>query len=53
MHNIPKFMAHYGNNAKRKAHTYTKNLEKSHTSDITAHLKHLEQKEVSGPRMSR
>ena len=32
---------------------YTKNLEKSHTSNLTAHLKALEQKEVNSPRRSR
>ena len=33
--------------------TYIKKVEKSHTSDLTAHLKALEQKETDSPRRSR
>ena len=64
MHNIPKpighyessAMGHYEISAKRKfiaLSAYIKKVEKSHNSDLTAHLKALEQKEVYSPRKSR
>ena len=56
MYNIPKLVVHYESSANRKVHsskTYIKNLEKSYTSDLTAHLNALEQKEANSLRKSR
>ena len=46
-------MGHYESNAKRKKlialSVYIKKVEKSHTSNLTAHLKSLEQNEADHP----
>ena len=41
-------MGHYESTAKRKVHSIKKE-EKTHTSDLTAHLKALEQKKQTHP----
>ena len=56
MHNIPKLMVHFESSGRGKfiaLSAYIKNLEKSHTSDITACLKALEQEGANLPRRSR
>lgn len=48
MHNIPKVIGHNDNAAKKKLkvlNAFTKNLERSHTSNLATHLKTLEQNE--------
>ena len=54
--NIFKPMGHNESSARKKVHS-TKWLHKesgeTHTSDLTAHLKTLEQKEADAPRRSR
>ena len=46
---VPKLLGHSENSAKRKdlsTKCLHKKMEKSHTSELTAHLKTLEQKEA-------
>ena len=55
MHNIPKLMEHSESGSKRKVHgikRFGEILERSHTSDLTAHLNILEQKETDAPKRS-
>ena len=53
---IPKFMGHNESSVKRKVHS-TKYLHKEagkfHTSELTEHLKTLEQKEANSPKKTR
>ena len=49
-------MGHKESSAKRKVHSTSaliKKLVRSHTSDLTAHIKALEQKEANTPKRSR
>jgi hypothetical protein len=53
---IPKLMGHNESSPKRKNHSFKslqKKLERTHTSNLTAHLKALEQKEANSPKRSR
>ena len=56
MYNIPKPMENYESSVRGKfiaLSVYMKKVEKSHTSNLTAYLKTLKQKETDSPRRSR